>query len=571
MDDCPAKRRKIEETEWVSASSTRNYIMNDGICDVYQLRKSEGREGRYSSPDGPIPQFFYQKGNEFEKSIISKIKASTSDFIQLDTTFENVRDEAQIKKTSDALRKGVKIIFHPAMEEPELQIFGIADFLVRSDSLHLISPHFSNTIPVSEQSSSKYVVVDIKFSTLPLRANGENVLSSGMYQAYKSQLWIYTKCLNYMNRQNVQQSFLMGRGYRFISRGVKYESYSPFDRLGIIDYRGIDNKIVEKTRGACEWIREVREKGYDWNLDAIPLPHVSLYPNMCNRYDYPWHGRKEQLATRINEITSLWRCGVSQREHAMDSGITQWTDMKCTPEALGFKEDSDTTRILSKILEVNRGDKLILPDKIDDNRFLWKRARSHEIYVDFETINDAFLDGSDYRGTHITMIGVLNREGVYKCFNVNRLDDESEERRIVKSFLDYISNINHRYSPFCFHWSQAEPLVLQSVISRVCPEETREILWFDLLKLFHDIPIVVKGALNFSLKSISKAMKNHGFIKSGWPENNDCKDGLSAMIMLAKLFNDGKPIDCVSISEIVEYNRMDCLVLKEIVDFLRKR
>ena len=40
-----------------------------------------------------------------------------------------------------------------------------------------------------------YVVVDIKFSTLPLRADGVHLLNAGKFPAYKSQAWIYTQAL----------------------------------------------------------------------------------------------------------------------------------------------------------------------------------------------------------------------------------------------------------------------------------------------------------------------------------------------------------------------------------------
>ena len=59
-----------------------------------------------------------------------------------------------------------------------------------------------------------------------------------------------------------------------------------------------------------------------------------------------------------------------------------------------------------------------------------------------------------------------------------------------------------------YHWSSFEQIVLTKLCSKysiVLPIYK----WTDILRLFHEEPILVKGALNFSLKTIKFTL--HGF------------------------------------------------------------
>jgi hypothetical protein len=61
---------------------------------------------------------------------------------------------------------------------------------------------------------------------------------------------------------------------------------------------------------------------------------------------------------------------------------------------------------------------------------------------------------------------------------------------------------------------------------------------YDLNKVFIQEPVVVKGALNFSLKTIAKALHNNGLIRSNWDSDNKCSNGLNAMIMANDLYDE---------------------------------
>ena len=85
-------------------------------------------------------------------------------------------------------------------------------------------------------------------------------------------------------------------------------------------------------------------------------------------------------------------------------------------------------------------------------------------------------------------------------------------------------------------------------------------------------PIIVQGVFRFGLKTIGKALYKNNLIKTTWEDDND--NGLDAMIRFKEICKNNKkniPIKrYIEISNIIEYNRIDCQVLKEIIYLLRK-
>ena len=111
--------------------------------------------------------------------------------------------------------------------------------------------------------------------------------------------------------------------------------------------------------------------------------------------------------------------------------------------------------------------------------------------------------------------------------------------------------------------------------------------FYDLHKIFISEPIFIKGVLNYSLKNIAKALYNYKIISSCWNLNSPCSNGLSAMILANKIYNQQKmlQIDTISKSpavlykmlfnepimkDIIYYNEIDCKVLYEIHTYIKK-
>ena len=99
--------------------------------------------------------------------------------------------------------------------------------------------------------------------------------------------------------------------------------------------------------------------------------------------------------------------------------------------------------------------------------------------------------------------------------------------------------------------------------------------WFDFLnRVMKKEPVVVRGPMGFGLKTVARSLKDHGLIETHWP--NGVTDGLGAMVA-AWWCADAARMQgvCLSdvglMSEVSDYNEVDCRVMMEAVGCLRAR
>lgn len=595
---------------WISATSTYNYMMKDPLLDwlkhhhgslVHKNRKYRKvvDQGIDSSKSGyNFASYIMEQGISFEKKIMKLItKKFDSDRIAEIHGEKDPRNPKKAQETLDAMRRGIPIIHSGVLHDPEHETFGIPDLLVRSDWIKYLvrePPHLFQeveTLPAPKlERPWHYVVIDIKFTGLLLRADAAHLLNAASFPAYKSQLLVYNWGLGYMQGYVPHQVYILGRRWKYTSKGETHTNNTCFDKLGIIDYVKLDQKYVEQTENALAWIREVRsEEAADWNITNYPLHRWELYPNMCNSHDHPWHAVKQQIATQNKELTELWMVGPKNRTLALNAGIYQWTDKKCTPETLGVT-GKKTSRILREILYINRHKTLkISPDIIKNNVNDWKELPAIEFYVDFETSNGAVSGIKKLPEARmeniIFMIGVgfidpLTLEWTTKDFVVNRLS-LYEEEKICRAFSTFIREKAAEHgvkNPRCIHWSSAEDNMWNGAVERHDPISDQwksyEWSWCDLLEVFKKEPIVINGCMGFGLKEVAAAMKKHGFIECEWDKNSECVDGQGAMVAARKAHNLARKAESSMkkvpiMKQVLKYNRIDVRVLYEILTYIR--
>jgi predicted RecB family nuclease len=210
-----------------------------------------------------------------------------------------------------------------------------------------------------------------------------------------------------------------------------------------------------------------------------------------------------------------------------------------------------------------------------------------DFYLDFETLNGTFessiQNGNiiNTQNSHIFMIGVghANRnEWKFKSFIMKRNSIKSEQKMFTKFYL-YIRKIlnkNNKTRAKFYHWSSAEVGFYNNFKSRVantfnCDDSNYD--FFDLSQVFINEPIVINGALNFSLKSVAGALEKHNIIKSKWDKHSQCSNGLNAMILAQEIYNNRDksiPVKCIDVMrDIAYYNEIDCKVMWEIHEFMR--
>ena len=608
---------------WVSAGRTRNRILGDPLIDWLQLYgKSRDyipkQELADYQKDLDFLEFIFQKGREFEAGILRLLQEKD----QVTTIAHCYQDISRLEKAEEtfaAMDRGAPIIYQAVLRDAQNLNYGSPDFLVRSDVVHRLFPESVTqenalvSAPDLDSNGWHYLVVDTKFATLHLNADGSEVANAGSGSAFKAQLYVYNRMLGRLQGFEPPESYLLGRGWERTSKRVKYRSDNAMDKLGPVRQNGTvayKVPIVDAVEEALSWVHRVREEGKDWEL--LPRPSVpELYPNMKNDDDgnmmldsgydefepgveqeesiHRWVGVKKWLAGELKELTLLWMVGVGKREKAHKEGIYRWDAPDLTTDAVGVT-GAQTAATLQRLLAVNTGNgPPVSPLRIEKTRAEWHAAAVVEFYVDFEycgDLNDDFSKLPEKGGEPlIFMIGcghVEQGEWQFKSLVTNNLS-EMEEIRIIQEWLDHMAAVRDRLDPTndkprIFHWSSAELSALErsynSAWQRHKEHDVRpELGWYDFLhKVMRQEPVVVRGALGFGLKAIANAMHSHGLIQTNWA--NSPIDGLGAMVGAwrcdDKARKMGVPMTSLPLmEEIARYNEVDCKVMMEIIQYLR--
>ena len=592
---------KEDIRDWVSPSDLRNYMINDHIVDWLKFQRNNSKKfestieadekkdvDEKEEKEITFQDFILNQGKVFERLIIEKIKEKVP-VISISDDSLQVFEQINSKTCNEAIKQlflGVPIIHAFPFLDEKNKTKGIIDLVVRSDYLRRIIEHF----PMRDSEEFKrapklkgryhYVVIDIKFSTIPLRSNATNILNSGNYPAYKAQLLIYNKAIGEIQGFTPDCAFILGRRWNYTSKGEKYNCSDSFNKLGIVDFRGSDLEYKEKTEQAIEWIRDVRKNGINWKIN--PPTNSKLYPNMCVDSG-KWNTIKQGISQKLGEITMIWQVGINHRKKALEKGINSWRNKRCNSKILGIK--GKRAVIIDKIIQINRGAELISPKIIKSNLFNW-RNKVDDLFVDFETCIDVFDFENQKKTDFIFMIGVYYfdkplSKWKYKSFTIQGFSDleelQREEFKIMNSFANFISTFR---IPKLWYW-HADATIWQreqeKQYNNACETNSYENIeeikkwdfnWCDMCKLFREEPIVIKDCFKFGLKEIAKALYSHGFIKTKIESN--CSSGLNASISAWNAYKNKGDKDAI-LKDIELYNYFDTSVLFEIITLLRTK
>lgn len=573
------KRSKlIDWKTMVSASSIRNYMLNDPCIDYYKeynIHSTDMKPNKNNIIKKEFDlhtQYILNNGIMFEKEMISMIQKNHT-VVKVAEHYDS-RNDCKFKETILLMKQGVPIIYQGVLHNMIDMTYGLPDILVRSDYLNTLMGY--NVIDSNEMKLGSpklgvdwhYKVIDIKHSTIPLNNDMITVSNTNSMMPYKGQIYIYTMALNHILGTTMQTGFIWGK---------KYESSSQTDnnyinKLGVVCF---DENLSNKVLDACNWIRDLRTNGMKWKL--LPRPHRwELYPNMKNHMDSPFTDVKKEFSKLYHEITSIWNCSFEHRMLAHNKGIYGYDDKRFTSTLINLN-DTKIGDTVDKILEINRNNKetkdYIKPSYIsyDRNKWFYKDNNTLEGFLDYETVtsdNNMFI--------FMIGFGYINKtnEFSYKTFIMKDLTIESEYN-MFKEYFDFVSNLLNEYNMKCvrlYHWSSAEVSCFEKFKSKHPNEKFNESYYtfYDLCKVFLNEPIVIKGAMNYSLKSVSKALYNNNMINTIWPTDSICSNGLNAMILALNLYNNNENINDNNImKEIINYNMIDCKTMYEILLVLK--
>ena len=526
-----------------------------------------------------FPPFIMEQGSRFEAAVSAHL-ASFHEFTTISQDRDDVRDIETAQRTFNALTDGRPIVHQAVLWNPESKTYGAADFLFRSDIFDTLFPgHLAPgeaATPAPDLGGPwHYVVVDAKFTTIHLSAQGE-VGNSGSAPAYRAQLYIYNDALSRLQGYTPRRAFLLGRGWeQRPERGS-----NAMERLGPVS---MGAELQGQAEAAAAWVRRLRTEGEQWH----PLPTPSVLELWPSGVDWPWEHAGKRIVGELDDLTQLWQVGPEKRDNAVRKGITSWRDSRVTAESLGVTGPT-TQPVLEAILDVHRNDgPVVRPAHVRAAESEWREQPLLEFFVDFEYVSDLNDDFSTFpeRGgqTIIFMIGcghMENGEWKFAQFTTDRLDEHSEARAI-DAWLTHMRETQSRLGggdePRLFHWAPAEEINYETAYNSARKRHSAKgwpaVNWFDLLrKVVRKEPVVVRGSMGFGLKSVARAFHGHGLIETDWGSSK--VDGMGAMVGAWRCDDEAaqsgvRLIDTLLMQDIAEYNEVDCKVMQEILHYLR--
>ncbi len=536
----------------------RNYINNDPVCDYFQLQTHLNNNMN-----------FERDTNNYFNKYVNKI---SSDFI--DDFFNNIINKSKIyypditftkfnniNQTIQKIYDNIPLIINPILMNDKYKLIVKCDIMIKK---HLFIKIFNEIKNVSFYSvkSDEYLIINIVPEILTFKSGFREI--SNTYNVFynKCGLYAFNSALRkYVNRNNYY--FLFGKDYKYNNQLLNKRQC-----IGLVIF---DNIYREKINNSLNWLDRLKEN----KLILFPNPSsIELYPNMNNKQSC-WENEKKKLAYKLKEITLIWRISYTDRNRLISMGITEWDNPYLLNNLYELK-DTNTRDIQERIIHMNKHDNLIMEPrnisrdfkdilKVDDNEFIL----DIESVLNLETKGSYFNNDIQKDLPNICIIGLIivnNGNFVFKDFTIDDLTIESEKQNI-NNWLNFISKYDEIK---IYHWGHAEKTYLENIHKRFPDIKLPKMKLIDLLHFFRQEPIIIKDCFNFSLKTIGKNMYKHGLIKSTW---SDTDNGLDAMIKFKEIcLKKDKNIPLKrynEISEIIEYNKMDCVILKEILEYLR--
>ena len=588
-----------EWDDWVAAGAVRNWTRHDAILDWldrYGGERGFARDDQRASYDErfDFQRFLARQGQRFEERVLADLERRFG-LTRIDVAREDARSLGAAHATVAAMERGERVIAQGVLRDPQTRTYGRIDLLLRSDTLaELCGDAFREdddpnvAAPALHGAAWHYRVIDIKFSTLDLLKDGS--LSTASDLATIAQVWTYGQMLGRVQGLIAPFAYVLGRAWRQGNAGRGDTCWEKLARVPAEAYvRAREASVGDVVAEGRAWIRRVRREGDGWSV--LPAPTVDeLWPNMKNDKDHPWHAAKREIADELRELTLLWRVSAAMRDRAHERDVTRWDDPRVCAELLGVGGDTHPA-MFDALVAVNRDTgPAVRPARIEADDGRWRERVPLELYVDFETVNDLNDDFAAFprKGGQSLIFQVgcgsyVDGRWDFAQFTARALTADAEGD-MIDAWLAHVAALARRAglrgaaSARLFHWSPAETTFMEGAYSSARarhPEREWPLLgWYDLLeRIVHAAPVVVRGARSFGLKAVATAMRSHGLIETDWGEG--LADGTGAMAgawAAADLAaTNGGDLGAVELmAEVARYNEIDCRVMAEVLDHLRR-
>lgn len=530
----------------------KNHILKDPIVDWFNILSTKNNTYQKDKISN-YRDFILKESEDYKHNFIEKIKSLSG----LET-----EDDLTIHKTHQLIQRKEPLLFYPKLLYQNMVVK--CDIMIQLSYFKSIFPSVKN-ICFDSIKDNDYILIDISYSTINFKIDKKECLNEGILLYKKCTLYAFQKALEKILDYK-SLCFIIGKEYYYKKTRLPKKEY--------ISQVNITNKIIRKVEEAYQWITLL--KNNYMNMDIYPYPtNHELYPNM-NYKESDWENEKYKLAERIKEITLVWNISYNERCNFLKKGIKCWDD----PKLLSELKDNKQKEIQERIIHMNQQEDILLyPRKTistDFKELLIKRDTDIifdvESFLSFDDKNDFFNDNNNENSPILAIIGFIHNKHFYD-YTISNYTRKSEEK-IIKDFSNHLFKINNKYDNKIniYHWGHAEYNYFNYIRKNYPGIQFPEYKLINILDYFRMEPIIVQGIFKFGLKTIGKALYKNKLIKTTWGEGND--NGLDAMIQFKEVCkNNTKNIPIkryIEISNIIEYNRIDCQVLLEIIDLLRE-
>ena len=520
------KRIKLDDNhciknDYIDSSSFVNYMLDIPIFDYLAMYNYE------KEPDSFNENIRIQSNLHYNYRILS-LKRKCLDMNYYFDDLTDYKNHESIDLTKRMIKENVQVIFNGRLRCDKMRLFTHFDVLIHSSIIR------------------DFLDVDFK-------------LPSQSFEGYYQLLIVYNN-----NRDQKKNNVILYGKQKVLDSSLSFDSQftQPFafilSNTNIIYTIDLNKQqLFYKMNEAYKWIWDLRENGRSWDL-FNPRRH-ELLPNMKHGSTYGYKRIIQSIISKNDELTSYNDITLGKRNDCFIRGIP-------VDEAL-----RESNKPFLKSVANLRGTKKV---SCDLSKLVIPQKRI--FYVDFEYINSFHFkrDFSCADTNHLYLIGVLyEKDGswLYKSFVPTAIDhanlSSSFEVQNIRDWIDFMDGFGE---PYCvMNWSTAEQSMLSSLSKQYHFELEKTIEWIDLLKLFKTtIHFVCDGMKTYSLKDVAKSMYKLGFIKTNW--NDNIMNGLEANILLIPNFTKGDYVlkHCDALSDIIDYNEIDCRVMMELFEFV---
>jgi hypothetical protein len=320
-----------------------------------------------------------------------------------------------------------------------------------------------------------------------------------------------------------------------------------------------EEKIYLEILDAVQWLKELETQGKNW--DPTSPKRKEMFPN-SKIYSSKWQHVIDHLCEKHIYITDLYHCGSKQRDFLLKKGIHNVEDVyKVNGDIPGVPRTKQN--LIKKISWINSPDNsiIIAPRVLKKHKKFLSNLTNYCTF-DFET---CIYEKKQW----VTVIGcylVKNGEFSFHQWYLKNLTIEEEKEMLVswnKWLINLVDDITF------FHWSNAE----KTINSKLQDQYTFliDIRMFDLLNIFLDEEIVLKGSYDYKLKSVGRALHSLGYITKNWDEKSNVQDGFLAAQEAKNIYSSfhTRLQRNNRLSDLLLYNRVDTEILSEFINFLK--